>query len=55
MCYIDHRGSKGTDIIKKSVKMTKKAKKLAKIAYLLTPPHAAIIHLIRKFLKLLNN
>ena len=30
MCYIDHRGSKGTDIIKKSVKMTKKAKKPAK-------------------------
>ena len=30
MCYIDHRGSKGTDIIKKSVKMTKKAKKPVK-------------------------
>ena len=30
MCYIDHGGSKGTDIMKKSVKMTKKAKKTAK-------------------------
>ena len=30
MCYIDHRGSKGTDIIKKSVNMTRKTKKPAK-------------------------
>ena len=30
MCYIDHRGSKGTDIMKQWVKMTKKAKKPAK-------------------------